>query len=254
MKVFVLEKDTLMIYAVIFLLIIGMFAVGGEFTASVITAAMGKKELPIYSVDTTEKKLALSFDAAWGNEDTEQLLKLFKKYNIKVTVFVVGDWVDKFPQSVKAFYNDGHEIVNHSNSHAHMNALSSGQIKEEITKCEEKIKAVTGTVIKLFRPPYGEYNDNVIKTARELGYATIQWDVDSLDWKELSPQAMTERVITRVKNGSICLFHNGLKNTPVALEIILDKLTKDGYKFTKVSELIYTDNYTIDPSGKQIKN
>ena len=166
---------------------------------------------------------------------------------------MVGGWIDRYPQSVKKFHDAGHEILNHSDSHGHMNQMSAEDIVNDINSCEEKIKTVTGESKMLFRAPYGEYNDTVVSAAREAGYEVVQWDCDSLDWKDLSADEIEKRIMSKVKNGSVILMHNGAKNTPQALEQILPKLKEKGWSFAKISELIYQDGYKIDNSGKQIK-
>jgi peptidoglycan/xylan/chitin deacetylase (PgdA/CDA1 family) len=196
------------------------------------------------------KALTLSYDD--GVVFDRKLIEIMDKYKVKTTFFVVGGWVDKFPESVKQLFDAGHEIMNHSDTHPHMTQISAEKMKEEVENCSEKIKKITGVKPNLFRAPYGDYDNKVITTLRDIGYYTIQWDVDSLDWKDLSPQAITERVTKRVKPGSIILFHNAAKNTPAALGGILKSLTDEGYKIVPVSELIYKDNYTIDHTGKQI--
>jgi len=137
------------------------------------------KDLPIYCVDKGEEKIvALSFDAAWGNDDTQQLIDIMNKYNVKTTFFVVGGWVDNFPESVKALSDAGHEIMNHSNTHPHMTQISVDKMKEEVTACDEKIRNITGVTPTLFRAPYGDYNNQVVQTMRQTGHYTIQWDVE----------------------------------------------------------------------------
>lgn len=116
----------------------------------------------------------------WGNEDTQQLIDILAKYNVKVTFFVVGEWVDKYPESVKALSDAGHEVMNHSNDHAHFNSLSAEEIAANINACSDKIEAVTGVRPTLFRPPYGEYDDHVITAVRGMGVEPIQWDVEAL--------------------------------------------------------------------------
>ncbi|MEE1049911.1 MAG: polysaccharide deacetylase family protein, partial [Clostridia bacterium] len=153
---------------------------------------------------------------------------------------------------VKALSDAGHEIMNHSNTHPHMTKLSKEKMKEELTECNNKIEAVTGVKPTLFRAPYGDYNNEVIQTIRECGCYTIQWDVDSLDWKDLSAGEITKRVTERLAPGSIVLFHNAAKNTPEALPQILTKVREEGYTLVPISQLIYTENYKIDNSGRQI--
>ena len=190
----------------------------------------------------------------WGNEDTEKLIEIFKKYNIKVTFFVVGGWVDKYPESVKQLSNAGHEIMNHSNTHPHMSELSLEQIGEEINSCNDKIEAVTGRRPILHRAPYGEYTNNLIDTLSSMNMYCVQWDVDSLDWKDYDADRIYNKVVSGVKPGSICLFHNAAKHTPEALPKIIEKLLADGYTIVPISELIYKNNYTIDHKCEQIPN
>ncbi len=249
MRFIVVHRNSVVFYAFVFLLAIGIILSADPPTIGVSTTVT--KLLPIYSVETTEKVVAITFDAAWGNEDTEQIIEALNKYDAKATFFVVGDWVDRFPDSVKSLHGAGHEIANHSDRHPHPNALSKDALTADIKACQDKIKNTVGEVVPLYRPPYGEYNDNVIKTATEMGLFTIQWDVDSLDWKELTVDEIYDRVIKRTKSGSIILFHNGTKNTATALPKILQTLSEQGYKFVRVSELIYKDNYKIDHTGRQ---
>lgn len=259
MKFFVLTKRRLTMLAVF---LVGCAAVGmatglgikrsrAEPTAVVQTASTQRK-VPIYSVATDEKKIAISFDAAWGNEQTQELIDILARYNVKTTFFVVGDWAEKFPESVKALHDAGHEVCNHSNTHPHMPMLSRSQQTEELLSCNDKIAKITGETPTLFRPPYGDYSNEVLDCAKNCGMQTIQWDVDSLDWKDPTVEQMVERVTSHVQNGSIVLFHNGATNTPTALPTILERLQSDGYAIVPISELVLKDNYTIDNTGKQI--
>lgn len=217
-------------------------------------AAKSLKPLPIYCVQKEEKEVAVTFDSAWGNEDLNEILDTLDKYGCKATFFVVGDFLDKYPESVKEMHRRGHEIANHSDNHAHYSKLSREQMTADMDACDAKIKKITGKDNKLFRPPYGEYTDLSVKTCEETGRYSIQWDCDSLDWKGLMPKEMEQRILKRVKCGSIILLHNGAKHTAEALPGILNSLKNEGYAFKTVSELIYKDNYTIDHTGMQIKN
>lgn len=208
--------------------------------------------LPIYCVQRDNKVVSLTFDAAWGNEDTQMLLDILGKYNVKATFFVVGEWVDKYPESVKALSDAGHEIMNHSDDHAHFSSLSAEQIVENVNACNDKIEAVTGVRPTLFRPPYGEYDDNVVATVNKMNMFTIQWDVDSLDWKELSAGEITQRVTGKVSPGSIVLFHNAALHTPEALPSIIEYLLSEGYSIVPVSEILLKGEYTIDHTGRQL--
>lgn len=233
-------------------LVLGAISIGG--VSKAVRTAASKRQLPIYCVERNDKKVAISFDAAWGNEDTETLIKILGEHKVKTTFFVVGSWVDKYPESVKALADAGHEIMNHSNTHPHMTSLDAEGIIAEANACSDKIEKITGKRPNLLRVPYGDYNDMVISTLKQEGIYTIQWDVDSLDWKDLSAAQITERVLTGVKEGSIVLFHNAAKHTPEALSGILSAFQEKGFEIVPVSELIYYDNYAIDHTGKQIKN
>ncbi|MBC8536838.1 polysaccharide deacetylase family protein [Feifania hominis] len=255
MKVFVVTKKMLGSFSVIALCLVLFFGINYRNTLNFIAAATEKRQIPIYNVDVGEtKKVAISFDAAWGNEDTQMLIDILGKYNVKATFFVVGEWVDKYPESVKALADAGHDIQNHSSTHAHLPQLSRDQIAKEITDCSDKIEAVTGKKSNLIRPPYGDYSNSVLETAKEVGHYVIQWDVDSLDWKDPPSSDIVKRVTGKVKPGSIVLFHNAAKNTPAALPGVIEALQADGYEFVLINDLIYKDNYYIDHAGMQILN
>lgn len=213
-----------------------------------------KKELPIYSVETQSKRISISFDAAWGAEYTDQILEILDQRNIKTTFFLVGMWVDRYPDKVRKIAQEGHEIGNHSTNHPHMTRLSKEQMKTEIETTQNKIEQLAGDrTVKLFRPPFGDYNDTLIKLCREIEYYPIQWDVDSLDWKNLGADHMYNRVTSKVRNGSIVLFHNNADYIVQALPRILDRLLEEGYEIIPISELIYKENYYMDHTGRQKK-
>ena len=132
-----------------------------------------------------------------------------------------------------------------------MSKLSEEKIRQELSTSSAVIEAASGVRPDLFRAPFGDYNDRLIRTARDAGYYTIQWDVDSLDWKDLSANDIAMRVISRVRSGSIILCHNNGKHTAEALPVILDTLKNKGFTFVPIGELIYRENFTIDPNGRQ---
>ncbi len=214
------------------------------------------RELPIYCVETDEKKVALSFDAAWGNEDTSKILEILAKQNVKVTFFMTGGWVESYPEDVKAILAAGHDLGNHSENHKNMSQLSDSEKKDELMKVHEKVRELTGYEMFLFRPPYGDYDNAVVTTAKDCGYYTIQWDVDSLDWKDYGVDSIIKTVTEHkhLGNGSIILCHNGAKYTAQALDMLIAKLKNDGYTIVPVSELIYKDKYHMNHEGRQIKN
>lgn len=213
-----------------------------------------KRSLPIYSVDTQEKKVSISFDCAWGVDHTDELLSVMEKNDVKCTFFAVEFWVDKYPEYAEKIIAAGHELGTHSKTHSHMSKFTKEQIQSELSSSAGAIERVTGRKTNLFRAPYGDYNNTLIDTAKEMGFYTVQWDVDSLDWKNLSANEIALRVINGAKNGSIILCHNNGLHTAKALPLIFSTLKNRGFTFVPIGELIYKENYTIDGNGKQHKN
>ena len=218
------------------------------------SSTVGDRELPIYCVETDEKKIALTFDAAWGNEDTKQIMDILNKHDVKVTFFMTGGWVEQFPNDVKMIYENGHDLGNHSQNHKNMSQITDSEKESELMSVHEKVKELTGYEMFLFRPPYGDYDNAVVKTAKKCGYYTIQWDVDSLDWKDYGVDSIIKTVTQHkaLGNGSIILCHNGAKYTAQALDSMITTLKEAGYTFVPLSELIYKDNYHMNHEGRQI--
>ncbi len=210
------------------------------------------KKLPVYGVERTDNKIAVTFDCAWGNSNTDLLLSLLKDVNAKATFFVTGEFCDKYPEDVKKMFDAGHEIGNHSNAHPHVEGININDLIEDTRECTKKIKMITGEEPKLYRAPYGEYDDNVITTIEGMGFNVIQWSVDSIDWQEPEPDTIIKRIVEGTKSGSILLFHNDLENTAKALPQLLTMLKQKGFTFSKVSDILYSENYHIDSSGIQI--
>lgn len=212
------------------------------------------KKLPIYSVETTEKKMCITFDVNWGVDKTKDILDILDKYNIKATFYIIGLWCDDYPELVKEIFNRGHEIGNHSNKHPDYTNLSKEEIMKDVEIGNAKILDLTGEMPKTFRFPSGSYNDLAVETVEGLGLKIIQWDVDSLDWKALGQEVEYERIVSKAREGSILLFHNDGKYTPDNLQRIIEKYKGEGYEFVTVSELIYENNYYLNHEGRQVKN
>lgn len=238
------------VLSVIFALMVMTGLIAGQY----VTSASATKKLPIYSVQTDKKQVAITFDAAWTNQDTDEIIKILKKHNATATFFIVGDWAEKFPESVKAFYDAGHTIANHSDTHKAFSKSSREEIRKEIVKCNEKLEKITGEKVTLLRAPSGDYTQESLEVAKSLGMFTIQWNCDSLDYTKISIEEIVNRVVKGTSNGSIILFHNGVENTAPALDKALTELSKQGYTFVSVDDLIYKDNYYLDHTGKQHKN
>ena len=226
-----------------------MYAVNSRLKADMVSSQ--KKLLPIYCVETSEKKLAISFDCAWGVDYTDELLDIMQKHGVKCTFFAVQFWVERYPEYAKKITEAGHELGTHSRTHSYMSKLSQAEIQDELETSCGAIERVTGVKPTLFRAPYGDYDDLLIQTATSMNLYTIQWDVDSLDWKNLSATEIALRIINGAKNGSIILCHNNGLHTAEALPLIFSTLKNRGYEFVPISELIYKENYYVDSTGKQ---
>lgn len=249
----VFNKEKIDTYLVAILTVAVLIGIASIDKAKVIPTSAVEKNLPIYNVQTEEKKLAFTMNCAWNADDIDQILEVLKNNDVKITFFMVGEWIDKYPDEVKKLYEAGHEIGSHSNTHPHVNNLSSEKNLEEIKLSVSKIEKITGSQTKLYRTPYGEYNDIVIKTATENGYYPIQWDVDTLDYEGKTGDEMWGRIKGKIKNGSIILSHNGTKHTAESLDMLIKNIKSKGFEIVKVSDLIYQDNYRIDNNGMQLK-
>ncbi len=232
-------------------LLIATAAIGG---IAPVYLANAKRLVPVYSVETEEKVVALTFDAAWGADKTRGIIELLEKYDADGTFFLVGFWIDKYPEETKLIAEKGLEIGNHSNNHLHMSKLQNDEIKKEIESVNVRLQELTGKTPKYFRPPFGEYDNKLLENVAALDMVGVQWSVDSLDWKGLSGEEIAKRVLSRVHNGAIILFHNNSDHVLDALPIILPKLKADGYKCVSIDELVMTENYIIDNRGVQHRN
>ena len=215
-----------------------------------VSVVSGKRELPIYCVNRDDNKISISFDAAWGGDKTLGILDLLDEYNIKTTFFLVDIWSQKYPELVKEIVARGHEIGNHSTSHPQMSKLNETQIAKELNTQADNVLAIAGVRPVLFRPPYGDYNNRVITTARAQGFVPIQWSVDSLDWKNRGAQEIINRA-TKVKSGDIVLFHNDSQYILDALPAVLKYYAESGYSVVPISEILLTGETTIDIQGRQ---
>ena len=244
----VLRRRTLTVGAAL----LAALAIFGAVNApAAVRASATTRQLPIYCVERDQKVCSISFDAAWGADNTQKILDVLADYGVKCTFFVVGNWADQYPEQAKAIVESGNELMNHSNAHDHYNSLTADQIIADVNTCSDKIEAVTGVRPTLFRCPYGEYDDNVIGTVNGMGLTAVQWDTDSLDWKKLTAGEIYKRVSSKVQPGSIVLFHNAGLHTPEALPSIIEYLLAEGYTIVPISEILLTGDTYIDHTGRQ---
>lgn len=239
------------------ILLLCVFLYGIQSTASKdmspVSVTILRNELPIYSVETDQPVVALTFDSAWGTEDLADILTILERHHASATFFVTGEWAQKNPEAILAIDQAGHEIANHGNSHKHMPQLSREEMAEEIRGCHNIVYNLIQKDMTLFRAPYSDWNSDVVEVAHAMGYAAINQSVDSLDWKDYGTDSIIRTVCEHkdLQNGSIILLHNGATYTRDALDQLLTKLEEQGYSFVKVSSLIYPSNYYLDHTGRQ---
>lgn len=252
MRVITITKKSLFSIFACILVCAFMLTIGTGSVSQAIATATTERMIPIYYVQTDKKVCSISFDAAWGNEQTDTLLDILDEHQVKTTFFLVGEWVDKYPESVKEIDARGHDVGNHSDTHAHMSQISPQEQTTEIESCNRKIAEITGKEVTLFRPPYGEYDNSVVSSCNSCDMYCVQWNIDSLDWKDPTPQDMVTRIENNLCEGSIILLHNGAKNTPQALPLIIEAIKAQGYEIVPISQLLPKGEYHTDHEGKMI--
>ena len=243
-----LKKDITLIVLMLLWIFVIIFAV--SYTLAT-TASAGERKLPVYSVDTDDRKIALTFNCAWGTEGLDGLLHLLSEENIKCTFFFVGDFAGQHPEAVRKIYNAGHETGNHSMKHIDPVTQDFAEIVSDINACNELLFSLTGVTPVLYRAPSGSYDNKTVEAAQSLGMTAVQWDVDSIDWKNPSPEKIVSRVTGKAANGSIVLFHLGKENTLEALPSVIRSLKNQGFSFCTVGELLIEGDTWIDSTGKQ---
>ncbi len=248
MKIFSLRLKSITITAIILIAV----CLGVYFMASLVNEAVSANDrlIPIYNVDKDTNEVAITFNCAISG-DIDRILSILEAYDVKCTFFLLGSWAEAHADEVKAIYDAGHELGNHSYSHNDMPSMSYENIILDIQKCNDVVKSITGESPTLFRAPSGAYDNKTISAAEELGMTTIQWDVDSVDWRNISEDEIISRVTSKVKSGSIIQLHSGTEHTADALPDLLDYLTANGFTTTTVSKLIYTSDYKINSNGTQ---
>ncbi len=201
---------------------------------------------PLEQVTTEEKVMALTINVDWGEEYLPTILDILEQYNAQATFFVTGRWAQKNPDLMKAMAAKGHLIGNHGYYHSHPDQVPVAKTKEELTRTEAVIKDITGKVSRFYAPPYGERGRNGLIAANELGYMTVLWTLDTIDWRpESTPEVIAQRIldpkvrfgVKPEKKGAIVLMHPK-ENTVKALPVILERLTAEGFKFISVEKLI----------------
>ena len=200
----------------------------------------------ITSVNTTSKVVALTFDDGADGANTNKILDILAKNNVKATFFLTGSGANNHPQYIKNIAAKGHQLGNHSYTHPDFTKLTATQMKSELDRTEALIKSLTGKTTKpIFRAPFGAVNSTVLNGVGAAGYGyTIQWNIDTIDWKGLTASQINTKVQTNIKPGSIVLMHTGAgaPGTPLALPTMISQLKAKGYQFVTVSQLLAYQN------------
>lgn len=207
----------------------------------------------IWDINTKEKLVALTFDDGPHPVYTPQILDVLEKYHAKATFFVIGKHAESYPEIIKRQVKEGHEIANHTYRHYFRDNFDRERLKQELNKTSKVIHDLTGYTPTLFRPIAGYYDDQIINTAVTNGYRVIlwSWHQDTKDWKQPGIRRITTEVLSDTRPGDVVIFHDSggdRTQTVKAVEKILEALTKEGYKFVTVSEMLYrTEPIFSDP-------
>lgn len=204
-----------------------------------IPASVGKEYFtPVFQGPADQKKVSLTINVAWGEAELPAMLRILKERGVKATFFFDGAWVKKFPEFVKEIHAAGHEIANHGLYHGHPLQMSREELKRLIVENHQLLAGVIGTEpAKLFAPPYGEFNEEIVAVAGNLGYRTIMWTIDTIDWQRPAPEVIIRRVLDKIKAGAIILMHPTVP-TVQALDRIIRELQGQGYALVTISELL----------------
>lgn len=221
-------------------LIIGLVAANSLFEAKLIPTLAKPGSKVIRAVRTDGKQIAITFDISWGTKVLPQVLDVLDRYQTKCTFFLGGPWVANNPELARSIVSRGHEIGSHGHRHLDYTRYSKEVVLDNLAQAHQVIREATGIDPALFRPPNGKYDSTVRSAASDLGYTIVLWSVDSYDWKTPGSDAITKRVLSRVRPGGIVLMHasDSAKDTPAALGPILEGLKQKGYECVKVSQLI----------------
>ncbi|MBP2628821.1 MAG: polysaccharide deacetylase [Firmicutes bacterium] len=194
------------------------------------------KPQPIFHGNLSEPKIAFACNVFWGEEFLPDMLNILEANNIKITFFIGGSWGKRFPNLVTELSTRGHELGNHTYSHPHPNTLSKDKNKEQILRTEQLVTELTQRKTTLYAPPYGEYNDTVLAAAAELGYTTIMWTIDTIDWQRPPAEIIINRVMKKINNGAIILIHP-TESTAKALPELIRQIQNKGYTISTVSDI-----------------
>jgi polysaccharide deacetylase family sporulation protein PdaB len=204
---------------------------------------------PLYQAKTEEKVAALTFDLSWGTQVGPVILDILKKENVRATFFLSGPWAKRHVEIVQRIHQEGHEVESHGQAHVNLNELGREGAAKNIGDAHAILEGLTGRAPTYIRPPNGAFNDASVQAAKDLGYATVMWSVDSRDWMNPGTETIINRATKLMHPGAVVLFHasDTCKQTHLALPTILQQLRADGYRFVTLDELF--KQYGVDPKG-----
>jgi polysaccharide deacetylase family sporulation protein PdaB len=182
--------------------------------------------------------VALTFDATYGNNQTHTLLRILRDNDVKATFFLSGIWLINYPELVRDIAAEGHEIGNHSYTHPHMTLIPLEEVANQVIRTGALIRNISGLDPYLFRPPYGEYNQALLNTLASLGYVTVMWTIDSLDWQNPGVEQITSRIADSVEPGAIILLHQSSAQTAEALPEIIARIKEKGFSFSTITQVL----------------
>jgi len=230
-----LPRRALLVGTVLLLIVLLGAAVGG---AGRVLTAMDWMEIgPIFRGRADVHSVALTCNVVWGEEYLPRFLDILQEKDVKMTFYLGGKWVEENQELARRIAAAGHEIANHGYDHRHHQNLDKAGNQVEITKASEAIVRVTGKEAKLFAPPYGEFNATIVTAADELGYKTVMWSIDTVDWKLPGVNTIVGRVLGKAHNGAFVLMHPTAQ-TIEALPAIIDGLREQGFSLTTVTEIL----------------
>ncbi|MBB6675094.1 polysaccharide deacetylase family sporulation protein PdaB [Cohnella nanjingensis] len=195
----------------------------------------------VYNVPTDRKVIALTFDISWGDKRAEPIVDILKNKEVaNATFFLSSPWSKTHPELVQKIVDSGFEIGSHGHKHENYSQLGDDEIRKQITAAHGILSEMTGKSPNLIRMPNGDFDKRVLRIAEDLNYKVVQWDTDSLDWKNPGVENIVQRVVTKAHPGDIVLLHasDSCKQTHEALPAIIDQLRAKGYEFVTVSQLM----------------
>lgn len=217
--------------------------------AAPVSASLQPNLRPIYSAKTEEKVISLTFDISWGKKMAPKVLDVLKQEKVKATFFLSGPWAKNHAELVQRIHADGHQIESHGQEHVDLNTLGRERAAKNIAAAHTILQELTGRGPTYIRPPNGAFNKESVQAAKDLGYATVIWSVDSLDWKNPGVDTIINRSVKLTHPGAILLMHasDSCKQTDQALPSVIKQLRDQGYKFVGLDELIRT--HGVDMNG-----